>query len=192
MSLYTSQNLKDIYNSRRVSLSEDLNTRTYSASETSTFDIFLSHSYLDKEEVYGLYLDLKNKGFKVYVDWIVDPHLDRNNVTKQSAELIRKRMKHSKSLLLAVSHNAELSKWMPWELGFIDANTNKCAVVPVSRDNITRQSYKGVEYLSLYPYVDKKTINGFEKLYISEDILNYTTINDWLSKASASSGIRTF
>ena len=80
---------------------------------TDFFDIFLSHSFLDQREVKGLYIELTDLGYRVYVDWIADPQLDRNNVTKESAELIRNRMKSSKTLLLAISENAEMSKWMP-------------------------------------------------------------------------------
>ena len=53
------------------------------------FYIFLSHSFLDKDEVEGLYIELTNQGYSVYVDWIIDPHLDRTNVTKASAKLIQ-------------------------------------------------------------------------------------------------------
>lgn len=192
MSLYTSQYLKNVYQNRFTSLNEDIRTRTFSASENSSFDIFLSHSFLDKEEVLGLYWILKNKGYKVYVDWIVDPHLDRNNVTKESAELIRKRLRNSKSLLLAVSHNAGMSKWMPWELGYVDGHTSKCAIAPVSKDNLQRHSYKGVEYLALYPYIDQELISGIEKIYISEDGRASITINDWISKVTTTQGVKFF
>ncbi len=44
---------------------------------STKFDIFLSHSFLDKAEVQGLYQELTDFGYSVYVDWVVDPHLDR-------------------------------------------------------------------------------------------------------------------
>ncbi|OCX50678.1 hypothetical protein BEL04_21295 [Mucilaginibacter sp. PPCGB 2223] len=144
------------------------------------FDIFLSHSYLDKEEVWGLYFDLKRKGYNVYVDWIVDPHLDRSNVTKESAQLVKTRMKNSKSLLLAVSYNASVSKWMPWELGFVDGNTDKCAIVPVSEGDVNRASFKGVEYLALYPFVTKDSLLGTENLIIVESPSTYVSMYDWI------------
>lgn len=77
----------------------------------ANFDIFLSHSFLDKEVVKGLYNTLTEQGFSVYVDWIVDSDLNRSFVTKESAEKIRKRMDQSRSLLYAISTNAEMSKW---------------------------------------------------------------------------------
>jgi len=48
----------------------------------------LSHSSLDKIKVLAL-VDLFNKaGFSVYVDWIEDTQLDRNNVTVDTAKTL--------------------------------------------------------------------------------------------------------
>jgi hypothetical protein len=88
VALFTSSYLKGVYNQNFRTLNENLRRKTFSSQ--STFDIFLSHSFLDREEVLGLYYELTSKGFSVYVDWIVDPQLDRSNVTKESASLIRK------------------------------------------------------------------------------------------------------
>lgn len=89
---------------------------------------------MDKEVVKGLYNTLTEQGFSVYVDWIVDPDLNRSFVTKESAEKIRKRMDQSRSLLYAISTNAEMSKWMPWELGYVDGIPgHKCAILPVTK-----------------------------------------------------------
>lgn len=163
-------------------------SRTFSATQSAindakryiTFDIFLSHSFLDRQIVKGIFLDLTKKGYKVYVDWIVDPHLDRSNVTKESAELIRNRMKNSKSLVLAISANAEGSKWMPWELGFVDGNTNKCAILPVYENRYNNPSfYEGYEYLKLYPYIKKDDYND-QKLWVAENPTKYVSFEDFL------------
>lgn len=177
--LYSSYYLK------RLSQNKTLNEsrRVFSAREASkdAFDIFLSHSFLDKEEVEGLYIELTGFGFSVYVDWIVDPHLDRNNVTKATATLIRNRLRASKTLLLAISTNASMSKWMPWELGYVDGHTQKCAIMPVSRDSYPASSFKGVEYLSLYPFI-KKTADteGRDRLWVIEEARKYVTFDGWL------------
>ncbi|KQK26091.1 hypothetical protein AR438_10950 [Chryseobacterium aquaticum] len=128
MPLFTSEYLKRQSSETLIIESK----KTFSTKNSNQqFDIFLSHSFLDRYEVYGLYRELTSMGFSVYVDWIVDSDLDRTNVTKATAELIRNRMRNSKSLLLAISTNAAISKWMPWELGYVDGNTRKCAIVPV-------------------------------------------------------------
>ncbi len=151
--------------------------------QNTTFDIFLSHCFLDKEVVKGLFLDLTSQGFKVYVDWIVDPNLDRSNVTKESAELIRNRMKSSRSLLLAISANASASKWMPWELGYVDGNTNKCAIIPVYDSSYNNpSSYTGFEYLKLYPYIKKnRTVAGKVKIWVVENSTKYVLFYDFLN-----------
>lgn len=181
MALFTSSYLRGVYSKNINSLNESFRTRNFSATINSTFDIFLSHSFLDREDVLGLYTELRNHGFSVYVDWIVDPQLDRNNVTKESAALLRARMQASKTLLLAISHNASVSKWMPWELGYVDGKTGFCAIVPISKDNQHRYSYQGVEYLSLYPYLDSATtIGGEPQIWINDSDGAYASLYSWI------------
>lgn len=180
MSLYTSSYLKGI--SRGKTLNESTKLFAAGTKLHTEFDIFLSHSFLDKEDVEGLYFELTRMGYSVYVDWIVDPKLDRNNVTKESATLIRDRMRLCKCLLLAISDNASVSKWMPWELGFVDGFTNRCAIIPVSsRTLFIPNSYIGFDYLSLYPFIKKhSTTQQFEKLWVIEDARKYVIFESWL------------
>ncbi len=180
MALFTSASLKK--RSAQKTFSETRNFLNESAKTHHSFDIFLSHSFLDKEEVEGLYLELRDLGYTVYVDWIIDPHLDRKNVTKNTAELIRSRMKSCKTLLMAVSANAIMSKWMPWELGFVDGKTNRCAILPVGQDGTAPKTFTRYEYLLLYPYIKKATINFFEKIYITESSNSYVLFDDWIKK----------
>jgi hypothetical protein len=180
MALFTSTSLKQ--RSAQKTFSERSLLFAESSKTHTQFDIFLSHSFLDKLEVEGLYLELTSLGYSVYVDWIIDPHLDRNNVTKNTAELIRNRMKSSKTLLLAVSTNAVMSKWMPWELGFIDGKTNRCAILPVSQDAVAPKTFVRSEYLLLYPYLKKATLDYFEKIYITESSNTYVVFEDWLKR----------
>lgn len=155
------------------------------AKDFPTFDIFLSHSFLDKESVAGLYAELTEMGYKVYVDWIVDKHLDRENVTKESATLIRNRMNSSRSLLLAISVHAAVSRWMPWELGFMDGENGNCAIVPVSDQQTPPSSYKGFEYLSLYPYVSgvEELYSHERKLYVVEEANRFVELNEMVKLA---------
>jgi hypothetical protein len=180
MPLFTSVSLKE--RSMRKTFSETQVLLSESSRTHYSFDIFLSHSFLDKEEVEGLYLILTGMGYSVYVDWIIDPHLGRTNVTKSTAEIIRNRMKSSKSLLLAFSANAAMSKWMPWELGYVDGKTNRCAILPVSKDVIPPKAFVRSEYLLLYPYVKKAAIDYSEKIYITESSSNYVLIDSWLKR----------
>jgi len=182
MAIYTSEYLKGLASkSRFVFESQQKVFSERKLPENTEFDIFLSHSFLDKSEIQGLYQELTDFGFKVYVDWIVDPHLDRKNVTKTSAKLIQTRLKFSKSLLLAISTNAAMSKWMPWELGYVDGNTNKCAIFPVSNERNPPKYFKGTEYLLLYPFIKKvKTENGIDKLWVIESEFGYSIFDTWI------------
>jgi hypothetical protein len=88
-----------------------------------TYDIFLSHSSEDAIYIKALYDELTEASFSVYVDWIEDPQLNRANVTKQTAAVLRKRMDSCRSLLYATSEAAKKSVWVPWELGYMDSKT---------------------------------------------------------------------
>jgi hypothetical protein len=101
----------NLYKSESRILTEALE----SLSEYKTYDIFLSHSSKDAELILGVKGILEDLGYSVYVDWIEDPQLDRGNVTKTTADILRERMKYSKSLFYVTTDNAEKSKWMPWE-----------------------------------------------------------------------------
>lgn len=178
MPLYKESYLKDLTNSQPMFESERMFSE---AKQKNTFDIFLSHSFLDKDAVKGLFIDLTRLGFSVYVDWIIDPHLDRKNVTKESAKLIQKRLKSCKCLLLAISENADLSKWIPWELGYVDGHTNLCALIPVAKANNISYNFERKEYLLLYPFIKKfPAINGVDKLWVADSNEDYIVFDLWM------------
>ena len=56
------------------------------------FDIFLSHSSLDQLQVLGIYKLLRRRNYSVYLDQICDPQLNRANVTRATARVLRYRM----------------------------------------------------------------------------------------------------
>ena len=118
-----------------------------------TYDIFLSHSYLDHELVYTIVDLFNDAGYSVYVDWIIDEQLDRSKVDRQTSEILRKRMDSSKGLAYVSTTNIATSKWCPWELGYVDGKKcGRCAILPVVKTK--HDEFKGQEYLSLYPYID--------------------------------------
>lgn len=150
--------------------------------ENEKYDIFLSHSSRDKEAVGGL-ASLLTDVYKlsVYVDWINDPGLDRSNVTKDTAEILKLRMSNSSSLFYVTSENAPKSKWMPWELGIMDALTGKVAICPLSNKDSEEDSFNGQEYLSLYPYVDEYTSLYFGKyLWIHNEHNKKVSFERWI------------
>lgn len=117
-----------------------------------SYDIFLSHRYLDKVQVLALVKLFNKHHFSVYVDWIDDRQLNRKDVNAQTAELLRKRMKQSKCLSYLTTKNITHSKWCPWELGYFDGlKQSKCCILPVMEYN---SRFDGQEYLGLYPYLE--------------------------------------
>ncbi len=145
-----------------------------------SFDIFLSHSYSDREIIPALKKTLEGYGFSVYVDWITDHLLSRNNITKETAAVLQKRMKQSKCLIYATSENSSTSKWMPWELGYFDGIKDKMVgILPVKRQgNNFEDDFKGEEYLGLYYYIDKTS----SLLFVHETRTKYVSFGSWLNK----------
>lgn len=129
-----------------------------SANEDS-FDVFLSHASEDSEIVLGVREILVGLGLKVYIDWIDDPQLDRGNVTAENADMLRRRMKQSKSLIFLTTKSSVSSKWMPWELGYFDGmKSGFIGILPVI--DYAGGSFSGQEYIGLYPLVEKLPLTG--------------------------------
>ena len=145
------------------------------------FDIFLSHSYLDQDIILGLKGYLEEKGLSVYIDWINDNQLERDSVNEDTAETLRKRMQQCKALLFATSSNSSTSKWMPWECGYFDGINGKIAILPISK--VDESSFKGQEYLGLYPYIDVSS----SVIWVNGTKSGFCNIKDWLNGKSPNS-----
>jgi hypothetical protein len=148
-------------------------------SESDQYDIFLSHSYADAREILGVALVLGDYGFSAYIDWVDDSQLDRSDVTKSTVLRIKQRMQTCSSLFYVASENAPNSKWMPWELGYVDGLKNRVAVLPLL--NTPEHSYRGREYLGVYPYViQNRSKKGDWKLWVKETPTRYVVLSAWL------------
>ena len=160
--------------------------RTYSQFDNSkTYDIFLSHSYKDRKLVALLVKYLKEQyGYEIYVDWIEDSALNRSKVTKETANVIKNRMKNCKCLFYVTSDNAPDSKWMPWKLGLMDGLKGRVAICPLIRGKSSSDVYQGQEYLVIYPYISENKLKGTDKLYlwVRESLKKYIRFDKWLSE----------
>lgn len=119
----------------------------------STFDVFLSYNIQDIDVVLGIYYLLRKKRLTVYLDYIVDPELKRDNCNLVTAKLIRTRLENCRSIIYASSLGASESKWMSWELGVVDGHTKRGFILPVSNDY--KKDFEQKEYLQLYPIILK-------------------------------------
>jgi hypothetical protein len=109
---------------------------------------------MDRELVLGAKQLIEDSNLTVYVDWIEDGDVDRTTVDKNRAALLRERMAQCDALFYAHTPNASLSRWCPWELGYFDALNapdERVFVMAIVED---RETFKGQEYLDLYPTVD--------------------------------------
>lgn len=138
-----------------VSVANSLNylrtTKSQNSYKTS-FDVFLSHSYLDRDTIAQIHKLLTDQGLSVYVDWIEDADLSRESVTVETAKTLRLRMKQCKSLIYCFSPNAKSSKWMPWELGYFDCGSKGAIMLFPILDYEHQDA--GVEFISLYPAIE--------------------------------------
>lgn len=133
--------------------------RKQEASPAHEYDVFLSHASEDAAIILGIHEILTSRGLRVYVDWIDDAQLDRAKVTPATADLLRERMRSSKSMLFITTKNSSDSKWMPWELGYFDGHRRGLVgILPVM--NSEHDSFNGQEYLGLYPKVERLPISG--------------------------------
>lgn len=135
--------------SRVRTIVESSNRARVAALARDDFDIFLSHSSLDKEAVDAADETLRGMGYSVYLDRRVDAHLDPTTVTPATVAALQKRMRQSRCLLVATSSNINQSKWAPWEMGFMDGARDRVATLPVLAS--ASDTFSGQEYFSAYP-----------------------------------------
>ena len=84
MSYFTKQNLQFLEHQyhRLDFINESSRMNKYASVPSNRFDIFLSHSFNDEKYIKGLYAFLTySMRFNVYVDWIVDPELNRDDIS---------------------------------------------------------------------------------------------------------------
>lgn len=150
------------------------------------YDVFLSHSYSDRETILQVNYFLEEMmGLDVFVDWIEKPALDRSAVTPKTAAEMRDVMDRCATLIFAVSTTSSTSKWMPWELGYSDAKHGRVAVLPIADSASTVVAYRNQEFVGIYPYIEydpKSGDNSGNKYLWVHDPLNprtYSLFSNW-------------
>jgi hypothetical protein len=168
------------YKTARRILQED------TAPQNATFDIFLSHSSAEPEEILlGIKAFLEDAQLSVYVDRYSDPQLTPEDVTSATAEILRRRMRNSGALLYVHSRFSKKSRWMPWELGFFDGLKGRVGIIPVTQNQ--EEAFKGEEYLNLYPHVDIAVPTGGgtqQQFWINKTATHYAGLARWVRGAA--------
>jgi hypothetical protein len=177
--------LSNQYQSNVAFKSADAILREQATTRETSFDVFLSHTVRDAAIILGIKAALEQQGLRVYVDWVVDPEMDRSRVSPETAERLRQRMRQSASLVYAHSNQSGSSKWMPWELGYFDGFRSAVAVLPIVQNPSER--FVGQEYLGLYPYVDRTGVvlwvnRGAAPSRLFRGEVGHKKFNEWLAE----------
>lgn len=92
---------------------------SHSVQNIKSFDLFISHSYKDKEIVSDVVRKANKHSLNCYVDWTADnDFLKRSLVSDYTKEVLKARMKQSKKLLFLSSVNSRESEWVAFELQY--------------------------------------------------------------------------
>ena len=122
-----------------------------------TYDVFVSHSSSNANELLKIKSILNNENLNVYVDWICDRDgLKRKLVNEKTAEVICKRLDVSDSLLYIHTPESLHSRWTPWEIGYFYAKKGKICVYSPNED------IEKPPYIELYP----KAILKDDRFYV--------------------------
>lgn len=156
--------------------------------------VFVSHKHDELQELKGVLGFLQTQyGVKTYID-SQDPTMPQITSATTAAAL-KERIKKCDKFILLATNAAIDSKWCNWELGYGDAQKfrDHIALFPLKPRGGYDSSYRGAEYLSLYPYVYYE--DGTEKYdngtYITKGYyvvtpengkLHYQTLSNWLSR----------
>lgn len=170
-----------------------IKTSYYTFAEKKT-TIFISHKHDDLEELKGIigFLEKKYK-VKVYID---SQDLSMPKTTSgETARRIKERIKTCEKFILLATDGAIESKWCNWELGFGDAqkyDSMSIALFPFKDKGTYDSSYKGNEYMEIYPHIvyrggnDKyssgeKIQEGYYVRYKEEGKYYLTPLEKWLT-----------
>lgn len=119
--------------------------------------VFLSHKHDEQEILQGVVAFLKEEGVDVYVDWMDSSMPAYTNA--ETAHSLKQKIEIADKFILVATQNAINSKWCNWELGLGDAAKYKKHIVLLPIDK-TYETFKGAEYLAIYPYIDYEDGNN--------------------------------
>lgn len=166
MSTISKRFLNELCDRRIIRESFSINDSNRIDSNDKQYDVFLSYCYVDKSFAIKIVNLFEKMGFSVYVD-IRDPKLSRSKVDKKTVERISSIMNRCKSLVYVHTASATMSKWCPWELGYMSGKKNfRCATILLTED---KEDFPRQEYLDIYPYLDyEKDNQGIYQLWAKD------------------------
>ena len=165
----------------REARSDSFETLQYQREKSS---VFISHDHDALDDLKGFigFLE-RNYSVKAYID-SQDPAMPRIT-SPTTAKTIKYRIKNCDKFIFLATNGAIESKWCNWELGFGDAVKYKkhIALVPMKPIGTPNDSYKGNEYMGIYPYI--AYYNGSEKYKSGKPVSKgYYVVNEGEDKKS--------
>jgi hypothetical protein len=189
MAIYTTQGIERRYLTEGH-LKKASAARLKPAPLDQAYDVFLSHSLRSDTALDMVRNDLVAGGHTVYVDKYEDPDLDPAEVSSETAERLRVRLRHCKSLVVAYTPRVHESRWVPWELGYADGYGLRVAVLPVENVDDEAAAAQAMidvcdrqEFMGLYPYLSRTPDEtGKQRLFVNNgEAWIYMTLRAWLS-----------
>lgn len=97
-----------------------------------SYDMFISHSYLDMPLLLKVKDELNSKGISVYCDWLSDnDYLKRRFISEYTEAVLKKRIEQSKNILFLQTENSVnrygdiSSKWVSMELAYANEKSKQ-------------------------------------------------------------------
>lgn len=116
-----------------------------SVQKLKTYDLFISHSCLDKDIVRSVVKAANNVGMNCYVDWISDnDFLKRSLVSNYTKEVLKARMECASKLLFLSTDNSRKSSWVSFELDYFQ-NEVKREIVMIIADGTDAHEFRRIE-----------------------------------------------
>ena len=115
-----------------ITTPQELIKRIYNSplEQMKQYDVFLSHSYRDKDNLVKIKERLNQLNLNVYLDWVNDKdELQRSLACAETASVLVERIKSSQSILYIHTKDSLNSHWTPWELGLGYALKKKIGVL---------------------------------------------------------------
>lgn len=129
------------------------------AHQITSYDYFISHSFLDHDDVQRIISELNKMGKLLYCDWISDnDYLKRNLLCEATLSVIECRIIKSDAVLFVDSIEARNSIWVAYELQY--ANNNGKKIVSLKRNNSVDQIVTLQDYWFEGISIDKNKLIG--------------------------------
>lgn len=146
---------KSSFDGTPESLAEKLLNKDKTIQKMKTYDLFISHSYLDREIVSDIVRKMNDCGLNCYVDWTADSDfLKRALVSDFTKEVLKARMKSSRKLLYLSSSNSRSSSWVDFELKYYQEEVQN-DIWMIILDGDDAHDFKQIDYTKIESYFTK-------------------------------------